>query len=77
MLTYVEISNDRKRMILCADNSKHINHAHAPKRLDTPDGLPVHAAREIVAGEEFTCNYFVFDLDAARKLDRDQVRGGV
>ena len=70
MLTYIEESSGRKMMVLCADNAKHVNHSDVPNLIDTPDGLQEYAARDIAAGEELTCNYFISDLEAARKLGR-------
>jgi len=70
MLTYIEETSGRKMMVLCADNAKHVNHSDDPNLLDTPDGLREYAARDIAAGEELTCNYFISDLEAARKLGR-------
>ena len=70
MLTHIEESSGRKMMVLCADNAKHVNHLDDPNLLDTPDGLREYAARDIAAGEELTCNYFISDLEAARKPGR-------
>ena len=70
MLTYIEETSGRKMMVLCAANAKHVNHSDDPNLLDTPDGLREYAARDIAAGEELTCNYFISDLEAARKLGR-------
>ena len=70
MLTYIEETSGRKMMVLCADYARHVNHSDDPNLLDTPDGLREYAARDIAAGEELTCNYFISDLEAARKLGR-------
>ncbi len=69
--TYIVPMNGQRMMILCADNSKHVNHADVPNLIDTPDGLQEVAARDIAAGEELTCNYFASDLEAAAKLGRE------
>jgi SET domain-containing protein len=69
--TYISVMNGRRVMVLCADNSKHVNHADDPNLVDTPDGLQEIAARDIAAGEELTCNYFASDLEAAAKLGRE------
>jgi len=58
---------------LCADNAKHMNHSDSPNVVNGEDGDGVEtnvAARDIEAGEELTCDYYSFDLDAARKLGR-------
>jgi len=68
MLAYIEETSSRKMMVLCADNAKHVNHSDDPNLLDTPDGSQEYAAQDIAAGEELTCNYFISDLEAARKL---------
>lgn len=68
MLAYVEGVNGSRVMVLCADNSKHVNHSDDPNLVDTPDGLQELAAHDIAVGEELTCNYYVSDLEAARKL---------
>jgi hypothetical protein len=69
--TYIAVVDGRRMMILCADNSKHVNHADPPNLVNTPDGMQEIAARDIAAGEELTCNYFVSDLEAAVKLGRE------
>lgn len=58
-------------MILYADNSRHVNHAGLPNPVNTPDGMQEIAARDIAAGEELICNYFVSDLEAAAELGRE------
>ena len=50
---------------LCGDHAKHMNHSDDPNLLDLETNV---AARDIAAGEELTCNYYIFDLDASRKL---------
>ncbi len=70
-LAYVEGQNGHRVMILCADNAKFVNHSDDPNLVDTPDGARELAARDIVMGEELTCNYFVSDLEAAQKLSRE------
>jgi SET domain-containing protein len=47
-----------------------MNHSEKPNLLDLETNI---AARDIQAGEELTCNYYLFDLDADRKL-RGKVR---
>ena len=56
----------RKVITLCGDHSKHMNHAGAPNILSA--GEHDVAARDIASGEELTCNYYDFDLDADVKL---------
>ena len=64
----VESVNDQKVMVYCADFSKHMNHADTPNLFDAPDNMHEIAARDIEIGEELTCNYFGFDLQASEKL---------
>ncbi len=68
MRTYIEELSSRKMMVLCADNAKYVNPSDDPNLLDTPDGTCEYTARDIAIGEELTCNYFISDLEAARKL---------
>jgi SET domain-containing protein len=70
--TYIVMMNGKRMMILCADHSKHVNHSDNPNLLDTPDGTQEVAARDILEGEELTCNYFASDLEAAAKLGREK-----
>jgi SET domain-containing protein len=69
--TYVEEVDGLEVMVYCADMSKHMNHSDAPNLFDTPDNIYEVAIRDIEIGEELTCNYYVFDLHAAEKLDNN------
>jgi len=62
---YAEMYEGQKVMILCGDHSRHFNHSENPNLMDTP--LKSIAIRDIEAGEELTCNYHSFDLDADQK----------
>jgi SET domain-containing protein len=73
--TYVEMVDGKEVMVYSADHSKHMNHSNSPNLLDTPDNLQQVAARDIEVGEELTCNYFSFDLDAYKKLSSKQLLG--
>jgi hypothetical protein len=68
--TYIEEADGQLIMVYCADLSKHMNHSDTPNLYDTPDNLQEIASRDIEAGEELTCNYFLFDLHAAEKLGK-------
>lgn len=70
-LSYVELVDGQKMMVLCADNAKYVNHADPPNLLDTEDNRHEYAARDIAVGEELTCNYFASDLLAADKLNHN------
>jgi SET domain-containing protein len=62
---YTEIYGGEKVMILCGDHSRHFNHSENPNLIDTPSQST--ATQDIEAGEELTCNYYSFDLDADQK----------
>ncbi len=70
MYGYVTMQGDRKVIILCGDHAKHMNHSDTPNCLDAfIEGVEVNiAARDIAPGEELTCDYYSFDLDARQKL---------
>ena len=63
---YVTEMHGRRWVLLCGDHAKHTNHADHPNLGETEDqGLPAEVAlRDIAAGEELTCNYYDFDLEA-------------
>ena len=63
---YAEMYNGQKMMILCGDHARHFNHSENPNLMDTP--FKSIATRDIEVGEELTCNYHSFDLDADQKL---------
>lgn len=68
MYGYVESHDGTEVIVLCGDNSRHMNHDADPNLLeDKKDGSNV-AARDIEVGEELTCNYLDFDGDAHGKL---------
>src|SRR5690606_27693957 len=64
---YAELRDGARVVVLCGDHARHMNHAADPNLAEGADGTNV-AARDIAAGEELTCNYYDFDLDAAEKL---------
>lgn len=70
MYGYVTLEGNSKVIVLCGDHAKHMNHSDAPNCVDAfIDGVEVNiAARDIAAGEELTCDYYSFDLDAHHKL---------
>jgi hypothetical protein len=62
---YEEMHEGERTIVLCGDHAKYMNHSDAPNLIDSETNI---AARDIEAGEELTCNYYTFDLDAHRKL---------
>ena len=69
-LTYTEEWDGVDYLVLCGDHARFMNHSSDPNVFDSEDMLEDFACRDIVAGEELTCNYFAFDKDAAFKLGR-------
>jgi SET domain-containing protein len=49
--------------VLCGDNAKYMNHAEDPN-CDDPEGAYTVTNRVVRAGEELTCDYRNFDLEA-------------
>jgi len=68
---YVELQEGSEILILCSDHARHFNHSDQPNLIEGESELDVYvAAYDIEAGEELTCDYYSFDLDAERKLGR-------
>lgn len=60
-----------KEFILCGDHAVFMNHQNAPNTVgayNTSEYGEDIAARDILAGEELTCNYTLWDYDAYWKL---------
>jgi SET domain-containing protein len=65
---YTEMYAGEKTIVLCGDHAKHMNHSSNPNLLEAGDPLGSNvAARDIKAGEELTCDYYAFDMDAAER----------
>lgn len=67
---YANLSNGEKFLILCGDNARFMNHADQPNTEHKPgstDDIEI-AVRDIQPGDEITCNYYSFDVDAEKKL---------
>lgn len=62
---YEEMHDGHRTIVLCGDHARHMNHSDTPNLIDSESNI---AAHDIEAGEELTCNYYAFDLDAHRKL---------
>jgi len=71
---YVETVDGHETMVLCADSAQYVNHSTAPNLIDSPDGTYETAGRDLAAGEELTCNYYVFDRASGEKLGPEPVR---
>ena len=54
---------DSGTYVLCGDNGKYMNHSDSPN-CDDPEGEYTVTNREVEAGEELTCDYRSFDLEA-------------
>jgi uncharacterized protein len=57
-------------LVLCGDNGKYMNHSDQPNIVNNPYGVNNMACRDIDVGEELTCDYSLFDLDADVKLQK-------
>jgi SET domain-containing protein len=68
---YEEMHDGERTIVLCGDHARHMNHSDEPNLIDSDANI---AARDIEAGEELTCNYYVFDVDAHRKLSQSSHR---
>lgn len=69
MYGYVTVLDGQKVVVMSGDHSKHMNHSSTPNVIEHPSIPHVEiAARDIEPGEELTCDYYSFDLDARRKL---------
>lgn len=64
---FEEMHEGQRTIVLCGDHARHMNHSEEPNVIDGDMDI---AARDIEPGEELTCNYYAFDLDADRKLSR-------
>jgi len=64
---YDEMYEGERTIVLCGDHGRHVNHSDDPNMSDGDTDI---AARDIEPGEELTCNYYTFDLDAVRKLSQ-------
>ena len=64
---FVEFHQGQTVVVLCGDHAKYMNHSDEPNLLEHVDGSDF-AARDIEPGEELTCNYYDFDLEAGFKL---------
>jgi hypothetical protein len=64
---YEEMHEGVHTIVLCGDHARHVNHSDEPNVIDGETDV---AARDIEPGEEITCNYYTFDLDAERKLSQ-------
>jgi uncharacterized protein len=71
MYGYEELYQGERTIVLCGDHARYMNHSEEPNLIDGETNV---ASRDIRAGEELTCNYYVFDLDAYRKLSQSAHR---
>jgi uncharacterized protein len=55
--------------VLCFDDNRFLNHSDTPNLEDFEDHSVT--TRDIRKGEELTCDYYRFDLHAAKKLTND------
>ena len=73
VLNYCYVNPKSKKIIICSDDARFINHSKTPSALDVPtkDGLEteVFAAHNIKKGEEITEDYEIFDEHYRLKLN--------
>lgn len=69
MYAFQEERDGKTYLILCGDHGKHMNHSEQPNTTEESNG-DNRASRDIAAGEELTCNYFLFDAEAAARIGR-------
>lgn len=62
-LRHYTYQEDSGIYVLCGDNAKYMNHSEQPN-CDDPEGEYTVTNRAIRAGEELTCDYRTFDLEA-------------
>jgi SET domain-containing protein len=67
--------------ICCADDGRYMNHCDSPNTVEFYAGPQDRyganvAAYDIPEGEELTCDYFSFDLEATEKLDFSSTTNG-
>jgi uncharacterized protein len=72
LLRYVYMHDGSGQYVFCLDNARFMNHTPTPNTRgvnppDAPYGYDV-ATRDIVAGEELTCDYREFDGEHIKKL---------
>jgi len=66
---YTQLRHQRRVVILCGDNARYMNHSSHPNLLEAGACHEFNiAARDIEAGEELTCDYHQFDLEAEQRL---------
>jgi hypothetical protein len=72
ILDHVYLDDASGLYVLCADNARFMNHADAPNTAGVHEEGAIEgydvAVRDIVAGEELTCDYRTFDADVGVKL---------
>ncbi|MEK7102921.1 MAG: SET domain-containing protein [Patescibacteria group bacterium] len=70
-LNYAYLNPKTNKYILCFDDARFFNHSDDPncieiESLEDGEGINI-AARDILEGEELTCDYRVFDADFSNK----------
>lgn len=73
-IKYAYFDHDLKKYVLCADDQRFINHSVTPNIISTP--RKDVAARDILQGEEMTCDYTHFEHDwfQRRNLKREDFK---
>ena len=77
-LNYCYVDRFTKHFILCFDDERFINHSEIDFNIiqsrseNEVEGIEI-ASRDIHPGEELICNYYDFDFDASRKLNKSHI----
>jgi len=66
---YVETIDGQKVVTHCGDFAKHMNHSDTPNVISVFEKGVNLATRDIEEGEELTCDYYLFDMEADEKLE--------
>lgn len=69
-LNYAYLSKETNKYVLCSDDARFFNHhknanitCRVPENTEFEDALECFALRDIMVGEELTCDYSEFDLN--------------
>ena len=68
---FAYVNRDTGGRVLSGDHTCFMNHSPAPNTGTSHDAVPpiiTVALRDISVGEELTCDYWVFDAEAGKKL---------
>lgn len=73
LLFHAYLNSVTGKVVYCGDGASYLNHSHEPNVLVIDNGKPEGAciaARDLLPGEELTCDYYDFDGVADWKLGK-------